>query len=138
MGSPNEISLLRCNCHIRSPGSLCVLAMFAQYSMNPYVYLMGFGRFRFGCRRRTGFGTTYVILAVQYEANTGPVEVTSMGAVWTTHDSLRAPNRRKPIAESSTCVCMYINNNNNNNNNNIYIYIVNKEVEVGSTNVILL
>ena len=49
----------------------CVLAVLfvflrfvSQYSMNPYVYPIGFGRCPFGCsagpcRRRTGFGTTY-------------------------------------------------------------------------------
>ena len=36
------------------------------------------------------------ILADHYEANTGPVEATRMGAVWTMHDSLRAHNQRKP------------------------------------------
>ena len=46
MGSPYEISLVRYNCQLRSPGSLCFLAIFgpAQYSMNPYVYLTDFGR----------------------------------------------------------------------------------------------
>ena len=39
----------------------------------------------------------------QYGANTGPVEPSSMGAFWTTHDSLRALSRRKPISESYTC-----------------------------------
>ena len=64
MGSPYEIALLRCNCHMRSLGYLCVLVILAQYSMNPYVYSTGLGRCPFGCsadpyRRRTGFGTTY-------------------------------------------------------------------------------
>ena len=39
-------------------------------------------------------------LADQYVANTGPVEPTSNGAIWTTHDSLRSQNRRKPISET--------------------------------------
>ena len=42
------------------------------------------------CRRRTGFGTTYGHIC--------------MCAVWTTHDLLRAQNRRKPISESSACI----------------------------------
>ena len=42
-------------------------------------------------------------LADHYGANTGPIEPTSMGAFWTTHDSLRAQNRRKPISEGCTC-----------------------------------
>ena len=57
-------TLLRCNCHMHSPGSLCVLANLAQYNMNVYVYPTGFVRCPFGCnagpcRRRTGFGTPY-------------------------------------------------------------------------------
>ena len=93
---------------MHSPGSLCVLPILAQYSMNPYVYPTGFGRCPFGCsagpcRRRTGFGTPKASLADQYGANTGPVEPTSMGAFWTTHDSLRAQKSRKPISESCTC-----------------------------------
>ena len=102
LASPWEIiTLLRCNCHMRSPGSLCVLAIFlAQYSMSPYVYPTGFGRYRFGCSagpcRRPGFED-------RYGANTGLVEPTCMGFFWTTHDSLRAQKRRKPISESCTC-----------------------------------
>ena len=51
-------------CHMRSPGSLCVLAILAQYSMNPYMYPTGFIRCPFGCsagpcRCRSGFGTPY-------------------------------------------------------------------------------
>ena len=42
-------------------------------------------------------------LADQYVTNTGPLEPTSMGAVWTSSDTLRAQNRRKPISESCTC-----------------------------------
>ena len=100
-------TLLRCCCHMRSPGSLwCVLAILAQYSMNSYVYSTGFERCPFGCsagpcRRRTGFGTAS--LAEQYGSNTWPIEPTSMGALRITHDYLRAQNRRKPISESYTC-----------------------------------
>ena len=60
------------------------------YSMNPYVYPAG------PCRPT-------VSLADQYGTNTGHVEPTSMGGIWTTHDSLWAQNRRKPVSESSTC-----------------------------------
>ena len=42
-------------------------------------------------------------LAVQYGANTGLVEPTCMGVFWTTHNPLRAQNRRKPISESCAC-----------------------------------
>ena len=42
-------------------------------------------------------------LADQYGANTRPVEPTSIGAFWTTHDSLRAQNRRKPTSVSCAC-----------------------------------
>ena len=72
--------------------------------MNPYVYPPGFGRCSFRCsagpcRQRTGFGTTYG----QSCNNTWPVEPTSMGTIWTMHDSLQAQNRWKPISERSTC-----------------------------------
>ena len=57
-------TLLLCSCHMRSLGSLCVLAILAQLSMNPHVYPTGFVRCPFECsvdpcRRRTGFGTPY-------------------------------------------------------------------------------
>ena len=42
-------------------------------------------------------------LVDQYGANTEPVEPTYMDAFWTLHDSLRAQNHRKPIAERCTC-----------------------------------
>ena len=42
-------------------------------------------------------------LVYQYGANTGPVKPTCMGVFWTTHDSLRAQNCRKPTSESCTC-----------------------------------
>ena len=42
-------------------------------------------------------------LADRYGANTGLVEPTRMGVFWTTHDSLRAQNRRKSISESCRC-----------------------------------
>ena len=89
---------------------LCVFLRFlAQYSMNPYVYPTGFERCPFGCsagpcRRRTGFGTT------TYGQSCRPVwgkyrayRTHMYGRLWTTHDSLRAQNLRKPISESCTC-----------------------------------
>ena len=65
----------------------CVFFRFlAQYSMNPYVYPAGFGRFppsnavwaRADAVRALEQPTDS--LADQYGANTGPVEPTSMGA----------------------------------------------------------
>ena len=78
----------------------------AQYSMN--IYPTGFGRYPFGCSACRADAVRALeqptaSLADQYGANTGPVEPTSMGAFGTTHDSLRAQNRRKPISESCAC-----------------------------------
>ena len=61
---PWEVTLRRCSCHMRSPGSLYVFAFLAQYSMNPYMYPTGFGRCPCGCsaslcKRCTGFGIIY-------------------------------------------------------------------------------
>ena len=89
---------------MRSPGYLCVLAIFwpsiAWPERVPY-------RFRKAVRARAGavraLEQPTASLADQYEANTGPVESTCMGVFWTTHDSLRAQNHRKPIFES--CIC---------------------------------
>ena len=57
-------TLMRYNCHMGSPGSLCVLAILVQYSMNPYAYPTGFVRCSFGCsagpcRCRSGFGSPF-------------------------------------------------------------------------------
>ena len=50
-----------------------------------------------------GIGTTYSSLADQYGANIVSVETIYLVVFWTTHDSLRAQNRRKPISENCTC-----------------------------------
>ena len=101
---PYEICLLRCNYHMRSPGSLCLLA---QYSMN-HVYprvLESAPSDAVWARADAVWALKQpmAIFSDRYGANTGPVEPTSMGAVWTMHYSLRAQNPRKPISESSTC-----------------------------------
>ena len=101
---PYEICLLRCNYHMRSPGSLCLLA---QYSMN-HVYLTGFGKCPFGCsvgpcRRRMGFETTYGHFFRPVWGKCRACRTHQHGAVWAMHYSLRAQNPRKPISESSTC-----------------------------------
>ena len=90
-----EITLLWWNCHMHSPGSLCVLAILAQYSMNPYVYSHGFGKvpLRMQCgHSQTPTATRAEPVWGKYRA----VEPTCMDVFWTTHDSLRAQNRRKP------------------------------------------
>ena len=85
---------------------LCMfLRCLSQYSMNPYVYLAGFGRCPFGCstgpcRRHTGFRTTY---GQSCRPVWGRYRARCMGAFWTMHDSLRAPNRRNPNSEYCTC-----------------------------------
>ena len=73
MGCSYEITLLRCNYQMRSPGSLCILPIFGL--VNPYVYPTDAVR---ALKQPTAS------LAVQYEANTGPVKPTGMGASWTT------------------------------------------------------
>ena len=79
---------------------LCVFLRFlAQYSMNPYLYTTGFGRCPFGCSagRRTDFGTTYGQSCRPVWGKYRACRPTCMDVFWTTHDSLRAQNRRKSI-----------------------------------------
>ena len=69
-------SLLRCNCHMRSSGSLCILAIVAKYSMNPYVYPTGFAQTTSDAVRARADAVRaleqpMVSLADQYGANKG-------------------------------------------------------------------
>ena len=108
MGSPYEMSLLRCNCHMRSLGSLCVLMIFCPVKHEPVCVPRGFRKMplRMQCGPvQTPYGlwnNLRPVLHTSMGQNTRSVEPTSMGAIWTMHDSLRAQNRRKPISESST------------------------------------
>ena len=106
--STYEISLLRCSCHMRSPGSLCVLVIFSSIAWTrTRTQRVSEGAPSDAVRARAdsvrALEQPIPSLADKYGANKGPVEPTNMGTIWTTHDSLRAQNRRKPISERSTC-----------------------------------
>ena len=105
MGSPYEISLLRCNCHMHSPGSVCVLKIFCPGEHASVRVPRRFRRCPFACSADSiqALEQPTASLADQYRANTGPVKPTSMAAIWTTRNSLQAQNQQKPISESSTC-----------------------------------
>ena len=79
MGDPYEINFLRCNCHMRSPGSLCVLTIVCPVQHEPVHYPSGFGRCPFGCcagpcRRRRALEQLTASLADLHGVNTGFVE----------------------------------------------------------------
>ena len=109
---PWEVRTKSCSCDATVTCVLPVLCVFlrflAQYSMEPYVYPTEFGRCPFGCsagpcRRPTGFGTTYGQSCRPVWGKYRACRTHIYGSFWTTHGSLRADNRRKPISESCTC-----------------------------------
>ena len=94
MANPYEITLLRCNCHMRSPGSQVLyvfLRFLAQYNINPYV---SEGAPSDAMRARAdnewALEQPTASLADQYGANIVSVETIYIVVFWTTQDSLRA------------------------------------------------
>ena len=79
------------NYHMLSPGSVCVLAILAQYSMNLCVYPTGFGRCPFGCSADPCRTTCNQSCRPIWD---------KCRAFWTTHYTLRSQNRRKHISGS--------------------------------------
>ena len=86
---------------MRSPGVLCVLAIFGpvQFVKVPLRMQCGHVQTPYGL-----WNNLRTVLQCRPVWGKYSVEPTSMGAFWTTHDSLWAPYRRKPISES--CICL--------------------------------